>query len=88
MIVGFGDVGSAWTGLDPYATENSFNTSIIQGHNYQITLQNQKEPIIYGYGFGLRSVLSNYFIRADWGFGIEEGLAVNSQFYLSLSLDF
>ena len=46
MVIGFGDIGTAWTGKNPYSTDNSFNTSIVNGHNYNITIQNQKEPLI------------------------------------------
>ena len=26
MVIGFSDIGSAWTGKTPYSTENSFNS--------------------------------------------------------------
>jgi len=88
MLMGFGDMGTAWTGLNPYSTENSFNTREINGHNYTITIKNQKEPVIYGYGFGLRSKLFGYYVRFDWAWGIDDGVTMPSVKYLSLSLDF
>ncbi len=88
MIVGFGDVGTAWTGWDPYSTDNSFNTSVIQDGNLLITIENQREPIIYGYGFGLRSRLFGYYIRFDWAWGVDDGVVLPSIKYLSLSMDF
>ena len=42
MLIGFSDIGSAWTGRTPYSTENSFNSSVINGHNYTINLKSQK----------------------------------------------
>ena len=42
MVIGFSDIGSAWTGKTPYSTENSFNSSVINGHNYTINLKSQK----------------------------------------------
>ena len=88
MVIGFHDIGTAWTGLNPYSTSNSFNTTIINGHNYTITLQNQKEPIIYGYGFGVRSRILGYYIRFDWAWGVNDGVIMPSVKHLSLSLDF
>jgi len=88
MLIGFNDVGTAWTGLNPYSSSNSFNTTIIDGHNYTITLQNQKEPIIYGYGFGLRSRILGYYVRFDWAWGVNDGVIMPSIKHLSLSLDF
>lgn len=88
MIVGFGDVGTAWTGWDPYSTDNSFNTTVVQDGNLLITIENQREPIIYGYGFGLRSRLFGYYIRFDWAWGVDDGQVLESLKYLSLSMDF
>ena len=78
MVIGFNDVGTAWTGFNPYSESNSFNTTLINGHNYTITLQNQKEPIIYGYGFGLRSRLLGYYVRFDWAWGVNDGVIMPS----------
>ena len=88
MIIGFNDIGSAWTGKTPYSTDNSFNSSLVNGHNYTINLKSQKEPIIYSYGFGIRSRIFGYYIRLDWGYGIDDRILMPSIKQLSLSLDF
>jgi hypothetical protein len=89
QIVGFGDVGTAWTGSNPYSDDNSFNNIIDSGDpNVTIVLENQEEPILLGYGFGLRTRLLGYFIRLDWSYGIIDGRQLPSEFYLSLNLDF
>jgi hypothetical protein len=88
MVIGFGDIGSAWTGKTPYSIENSFNSSIVNGHNYTINIKSQKEPIIYSYGFGLRSRIFGYYVRLDWGYGIDDKILMPSIKQLSLSLDF
>jgi hypothetical protein len=88
QFIGFYDIGTAWTGLHPFSDENSLNVKIIEKTPVTITVNNNIDPIVQGYGFGARSRVGGYFIRADWGFGIEEGLPTNKQFYLSLSLDF
>ena len=88
MVVGFGDVGAAWTGANPYTSDNAFNTILIEDFNYEIILQNQKEPIVYGYGFGLRSKLFGYYVRFDYAWGVDDGVVLDPVKYLSLSLDF
>ncbi len=88
QIIGFGDIGTAWTGLNPYSIENSLYTRIIQNGPLKITIELQKDPIVGGFGFGVRSRLLGYFIRADWAWGVEDGIIKPSIFYLSLSLDF
>ena len=88
QVVLFGDVGSAWTGLHPYSEENSFNTQTIDLNPISITIQNQREPLIYGYGFGLRSRILGYFVRADWAWGVDDGIILPGVFHFSLNLDF
>jgi len=88
QIVGFTDIGSAWQGLNPLTEENTYYTRNISSPPLAITVQVQKDPLIAGYGFGLRSTLFGYFLRADWAWGIEDRVIQPYVFYLSLSLDF
>ncbi|MGI8892987.1 MAG: hypothetical protein ACR2GN_05955 [Bacteroidia bacterium] len=88
QIVGFADAGTAWTGPSPYSEENSLNTQIIQNGPLTISLTRQIEPIVGGYGVGLRSRILGYFVRTDWAWGVEDGEVQKPIFYLSLSLDF
>lgn len=93
QIVGFADVGSAWTGLHPFTKLNAWNTETIPnnpvpGTPVVVTIDSNRDPIVAGYGFGLRSQLFGYFIRVDWAWGIENMQVQPRIFYLSLSLDF
>ena len=88
QIVGFGDIGTAWTGFNPYSESNSLYTQIIDQQPMYITIHTQREPMVGGYGLGVRSKLLGYFIRADWAWGVEDGIVQPSIFYISLSLDF
>ena len=51
-------------------------------------MKTNKEPIIGGYGLGLRTTVIGYFIRADWAWGVEDGVIQRRLFYLSLTTDF
>lgn len=88
QVVGFGDIGSAWTGTTPYSNDNSFNTKVINAYPVQVTLKSEREPIVGGYGFGFRSRLWGYFVRTDWAWGVEDQEVLPRMFYLSLGLDF
>nr|MBP8041923.1 hypothetical protein [Bacteroidales bacterium] len=88
QIVGFGDIGTAWTGLNPYSDENVITRQIVQQGPITVTLIKKRDPIIGGFGFGLRTKLLGYFIRADYAWGVENGLLQKPVFYISLSTDF
>lgn len=87
QIAVFGDLGAAWTGNDPYSQENTFNQVRIDRNPLTITLNNLREPILAGYGFGLRTRLLGYFVRADWAWGVDDGVVLPQVFHFSLSLD-
>lgn len=88
QIIGFGDIGTAWTGPHPYSEENSFNTQTITDGNVTITLKNQTDPIAAGVGWGIRTTLLGYFIRFDRAWGIENYDFKKPRYYFSLGLDF
>lgn len=87
QVVGFGDVGAAWTGTDPYSEDNTFNRVVINRNPVTITLDSKREPILASYGFGLRTRLLGYFVRADWAWGVDDGVTLPRVFHFSLSLD-
>ena len=88
QIVCFYDIGSAWTGAHPYSIENTFNTTTFENNPITVTIDNNKEPIIYDYGFGVRSRVLGYWISADWGWGVDNGMVMPKRFSLSLNFDF
>ncbi len=87
QLTAFGDLGSAWTGLHPYSEDNTFNQVTLDRGPLTIRLTNQREPVVYGYGFGVRTRLLGYFVRADWAWGVDDGVVLPRVFYFSLSLD-
>ena len=89
MIVGFFDIGTAWTGPNPFSDKNSLFRKSIYQNPVEITIINQDDPIVAGYGFGLRSTLFGYYVRTDWAWGVVNGIpSKKPMFTLSLSLDF
>lgn len=54
----------------------------------KVTLDSNRDPFVGGFGFGLRTLLMGYFVRADWAWGVENSIILPRMFYLSFSLDF
>ena len=88
QAVAFADVGAAWTGLHPYTDENSFNFVTVQSNPITVTVSNNREPVLYDLGFGLRSRLLGYWVAADWAYGVDDGITLPRRFTLSLNFDF
>jgi len=88
QLVGFFDMGTAWSGISPYAKENAYDKEVINRGPITITLDTERDPIVAGYGFGFRTMLFGYFARFDWAWGIENQQITPGIFYFSLSLDF
>jgi hypothetical protein len=88
QIIAFGDVGTAWTGPNPYSDKNSLNSEVIYQDPLVITLKTQHDPLVAGYGWGIRSRLFGYFIRLDRAWGVQDGIVMKPIWHLSLSLDF
>ena len=88
QVVGFGDIGTAWNGKSPYDSTNALNKKVIFQQPFLVTITSQNEPIVGGFGFGLRSRLLGYFLRADWAWGVENREVLPYRFYFSLGLDF
>lgn len=88
QIVGFADVGSAWEGWNPFSEDNSLFVHTIQNHPFTIIVRRQKNPIVGGFGPGLRTKLFGYFVKTDLAWGVEDGKILKPMFYFSLSMDF
>jgi hypothetical protein len=91
MVVGFADLGTAWNGLHPWSGENAYDNEVIPdppAPPLTITIDSNREPIVAGYGFGVRSMLLGYWIRLDWAWGIENNIILPRIFYFSMNLDF
>jgi Tol biopolymer transport system component len=90
QLVPFFDIGTAWIGPDPYSDENTYNQLTVEVKYLRTTVINVRDPIVAGYGAGLRTKLLGYFVRFDAAWGLQDGELVSRRplYYLSLSLDF
>jgi Tol biopolymer transport system component len=88
QAVGFFDFGTAWSGLSPWSGKNAYDKETYKNGPVTVIVDSNREPLVAGYGFGFRSQLLGYFVRADWAWGIENRAVLPRIFYLSLTLDF
>lgn len=89
QVVGFLDAGTAWEGPSPFSTDNPLNSSIIaNGDRVIVKLNYFREPVVAGYGVGIRTMLFGYFIRADYAWGIETRQVQKPKLHLAMGLDF
>lgn len=88
QVVGFFDAGSAWEGLSPFNQDNPYNTVTVGSPPLQVDVNFFRDPVVAGFGYGLRTTLFGYFIRVDRAQGIELNGLTDRRWYFSLSLDF
>jgi outer membrane protein assembly factor BamA len=88
QLVGFFDVGSAWSGPTPWTSKNAYDHEVVEQYPITITIDTQRDPIVAGYGVGIHTQLLGYFMRFDWAWGIQNRQIQDRVFYFSMSLDF
>jgi outer membrane protein assembly factor BamA len=88
QIVGFADAGSAWFGNNPFDQKSPLNTTSVFNPKVKIDLIYARDPLVVGYGTGLRLSLMGYQVRADYAWGIETREVLKPKFYLALGADF
>ena len=89
QIVGFADAGTAWYGSSPYSDENPLNVETVNAGDI-ITLQVKyfRDPLVMGYGGGIRLQLLSYTLRFDIAKGIETRRVQDAKYYFSIGTDF
>lgn len=93
QLITFADMGSAWTGFQPFSKKNTFNEQNYTIGNPEnpvarIRVETQKQPLVLGYGVGARTQIFSYFVRLDYAKGWGDGNTRKSIVYLSLNKDF
>lgn len=94
QLVGFADIGAAWVGWSPFSEENSLRTvyfGVTPGLDpapIRVTEKYYKDPIMKGFGTGMRSTLFGYFFKFDIGWALEGSKWSKPKAMISLILDF
>ncbi|HLF63313.1 MAG TPA: hypothetical protein VI603_06160 [Saprospiraceae bacterium] len=89
QIVGFADVGTAWHGSDPFSAENPLNTlTLVSPPTVRVDIKYFRNPVVVGYGAGLRSMLFGYYFKADYAWGLDTKRRLEPKLHLSIGTDF
>ncbi|MCW3078083.1 MAG: hypothetical protein JWO32_2692 [Bacteroidetes bacterium] len=97
QVIGFTDIGMAWYGANPLSTVNTQNVITYTqndpvtgqgGTGVVVTVIDQKNPLVGGVGFGFRSRILGYFVRLDYGWGIDAWQVQKKVVGFSLTTDF
>ena len=89
QLVGFADAGTAYSGTNPFGTDNSANTKITQFNQYfGATVTNFSNPLLVGYGVGARTTLLGFYGKVDVAWGQEDYVTHGPKFYFTLGYDF
>ncbi len=93
QLVGFFDIGTAWAGKNPFAPDSPLNTRQlpdppVSSYPVQVVVHYYRNPLVLGYGAGVRLPLFGYFLRIDYARGLETGTWEHPRLYLALGYDF
>ncbi len=95
QLVGFFDTGTAWQGISPYRGDNPTNTVILPAPTnppstspVTVKVNYFRDPLVAGYGVGVRTVLFGMYLRADYAWGIETKVVQKPVLHLALGTDF
>ncbi len=90
QLVAFSDIGTAWSGRGPFSRQNSLNTETVGGGNipFRASVTNFKNPFLIGYGVGARTIILGYYVKFDYGWGLEDRVLSTPIPYLTLGYDF
>lgn len=89
QLTGFFDVGTAWQGLSPYSGDNPIN--IVPKNNPPTVYMNVKyfrDPLVAGYGAGVRMQLLGALLRLDYAWGVETRVIQKPMLHIGLGTDF
>ncbi|MDQ2769335.1 MAG: hypothetical protein M3Y54_02395 [Bacteroidota bacterium] len=89
QLAAFADAGTAYSGTNPFSTDNSANTRTrAYSQEFSATVINFSNPFLIGYGVGARTSLLGFYLKLDMAWGQENYVTKKPQFYASLGYDF
>lgn len=89
QLIGFFDVGTAWQGRSPYNGDNPLNTVFFENPPTVFVKVNYfRDPLVAGYGVGIRAPVFGMYLRLDYGWGIETRVVQKPMLHIALGTDF
>ena len=88
QFTGFYDVGSSWTGSSPFSSGSTIDERVEKKDAFQYTIIDHKNPWLYSYGVGLRTVLLGYYMKFDLAWPVENFVVRSPRLFVTLGFDF
>ncbi|UYZ61715.1 hypothetical protein [Hymenobacter weizhouensis] len=90
QLTAFGDMGTTYAGSNPFSVNNSFNTIEAggSGNAFSANVINFRNPLLYGYGVGMRTTMLGFYVKGDLAWGRENYSVSGPRLYVSLGYDF
>lgn len=89
QLTGFFDAGLAFYGTSPFSEKNRLNQIVISSPPLiQLNVEYFRDPLVMGVGYGLRTQVLGYFVKFDYGYGIETRSIQKPKLYISIGTDF
>ncbi|MGI4864003.1 MAG: hypothetical protein ACRYFZ_08765 [Janthinobacterium lividum] len=88
-FTGFVDAGTAYSGGNPFSESNSNNTVTFKNNSFfSGTVINFRNPLLVGYGVGVRTTMLGFYTKFDLAWGEENYVRTGPKPYLTLGHDF
>jgi WD40 repeat protein len=88
-FIGFLDAGTAYSGGNPFSESNSNNTVPFKNNTFfSGEVINYRNPLLVGYGVGVRTTVLGFYTKFDLAWGEENGVRTSPKPYLTLGHDF
>lgn len=85
----FYDMGLAWFGSSPFSESNFSNYKTIDvPPSIKLRIRYYSDPLIAGFGAGIRTSLFGYFVKLDYGWGIETRNIIKPTLFFTVGHDF
>ncbi|RFP63581.1 hypothetical protein D0N36_18600 [Hymenobacter lapidiphilus] len=88
QLTAFGDMGTTYSGSNPFSVNNSNNTQIKDLGGFSATVINFTNPLLYGYGAGIRTTMLGFYVKGDVAWGREQYTTKGPKIYGTLGYDF
>ncbi|MGI4740375.1 MAG: hypothetical protein ACRYG7_34820 [Janthinobacterium lividum] len=88
-FIGFVDAGTTYTGGNPFSESNSNNTVVFKNNSFfSGTVVNYRNPLLVGYGVGVRTTMLGFYTKFDLAWGEENYVRTGPKPYFTLGHDF
>ncbi|RSK32337.1 PD40 domain-containing protein [Hymenobacter metallilatus] len=88
QLTAFGDMGTTYSGANPFSVNNSNNTQTKEEGAYKATVINFTNPMLYGYGVGMRTTMLGFYVKGDLAWGREQYNNKGPKLHVTLGYDF